>query len=335
MTTSRLQAALSDPAFVRVPHVSAVYGVKENPYSKRLRQFDNKELDFPAVLNQGHGVYINTNEHKTNTTLKALNSFPSAAQGMHIGFSGWHNFDIIAQRRSERALICDINPENALFLHQALFYLCRCKTRGDFVVEMAKFVKSHDHGPFERSNKLDIYFEWNVSEEPPYDAKNHTWPSDEIYLELKRETSWLFTDERFNHLKALAMNDQIVLITESICAHEKFANIARFLQDNASSIDTIYVSNIAHYMKQADLQENYLKTMQHLFKDNQTIVIDAIRSAELDEYLTHNLEQRCMKVADIKKSGLREWLFKEPERQDMRKNAKVSDNLISKLSIKI
>ncbi len=99
--------------FVPVPRRKINY-TNQDALSKKLRRLDNLKIETP-IFNQT-GIYINTNEQGVSQNYLGLRMFPTILQPIHIGFSGWQNFDIIAQRKSGRAIICDINPENALFL---------------------------------------------------------------------------------------------------------------------------------------------------------------------------------------------------------------------------
>lgn len=90
-------------------------------------------------------MYINTNEGGVANISSKLASKDLISKPFHIGFSGWHNFDIMVLRGSERALICDSNPENALFLHHVLLDIRACENRNAFIKKITQFIKENDY----------------------------------------------------------------------------------------------------------------------------------------------------------------------------------------------
>lgn len=143
MSSSKIDRLLREgmPNHIPVPH-KAPHFIKQDPISRHLRKHDNKEIQFPFP-NQA-GVYINTNEHGVKHIFDQMDSLDRVPESIHIGFSGWHNFDIMARRESSRAIICDINPENALFMHYTLKYLIRCNSKNEFIEKMTQVVKKNN-----------------------------------------------------------------------------------------------------------------------------------------------------------------------------------------------
>ncbi len=253
---------------VRPPVERMAIQGKENPLSKCIRKCDNKDLTEAAPI----GVYISTNETGLAKTREILNNTPKIKDGCHIGFSGWHNFDIMVIRKSDYAIICDINPENAYFLHHVLEMIKNNSDRLHFVGAAASYVKKVDRTNIIDPNKLEtsVAFQPNVSEDPIYD--DVVFPSDEIPIELKREGSWLNTDESYQYIRKLAQNDKIVLISENILNTATFEKIKNVLQNNNFQIDSLYVSNIHDYMNTKENRETFLKTIDTL-SENETIII--------------------------------------------------------------
>ncbi|USQ14680.1 hypothetical protein J2N86_05085 [Legionella lytica] len=324
MSTARIYKLLSDglPHHIPVPHHPPHF-LRQDPISKHLRKHDNKEIKFPFP-NQT-GVYINTNEHYVKPVFDQIGLFPQVIDAMHIGFSGWHNFDIMVQRKSSRGIICDINPENALFMHYTLKYLIRCANKDEFIQKMTQFVKKNQYEGsrtnFEKSSyhsivkPKSIKFSLNISEEYP----DHYAVIEEIALEQQRETSWLFTDERYDYIRALALTDKIAVITQSICEHETFARIRRLLTENSIPIDTVYVSNIGEWMCTKEQKTDFIETISLLLNDNETILIDARINNPLNN---EPPSQRCtLKKEIIPKFSLRDWFFSGVEPKEIEEPA--------------
>lgn len=311
MSTIRIRTAIKEKEQQPVPRLP-ITEIPEDPISKLLRsRFDNDSIQYPLWS----GIFINTNESGTQTTAQRLREFPRVNQGCHIGFSGWHNFDIMALRQSTRGIICDINPENALFLYFALGNLRKCADRKTFVDAMIEIERKHDYSGMQRKNPLGIYFgPPNASLEWPYFSDEHITES-EFSLELLRETSWLYNDERYAHIRTLAMQDKIALITENICAHDKFGELMEFLKLNGICVDTVYLSNIPGVLEDQG-KMTACKTIMHLLKNPMTIAIDAHYppGQKPNPQLggTCTLFQRCYSVTEIYEnelSSLTDWFF--------------------------
>ena len=314
MSAERIEKLLKESMEKQVPVPrKAIKNIKEDSFSKKLRRFDNIEIQFPFI-NQS-GVYINTNENGTADSFKTLTSLPSIAEPFHFGFSGWHNFDIIIQRHSSRAIICDINPENALFLSYVLKYLRLFEDKDMFIQKMTQFVKERNyagdrvltHNRNAVSSK-SIKFSFNTSDEEPYSGLNHMSLLDEISIEEERETSWLYTKERYAYIRKLALQDKIAIITENICKSTTFSAICRFLTENSMQIDTVYVSNIKEWISTTDQREQFLKTIQCLLTESETILIDAQKTDNENSAPT----QRCIiKKALNEQYSLKKWFFSD------------------------
>lgn len=305
MSTARIEKMLASGNLIPVPRL-AITDIKEDVLSKKLRAFDNTRIVYPPI--EGNGVYINTNESGIGDVMHLLGREPHIHKSFHLGFSGWHNFDIIAKRRSSRALICDLNPENALFLSYALFALRACATREQFINQLSVFIHENSYSDLRTTNRTPcqkriteygIQFCANVSESPSY--ANCYRREEEVSIELERENSWLYTPERYTYLRKLALADKIVLITENICNWEVFSKIQHILQDNMLQIDTLYVSNISEWIHSED-KENFLKTIQALATDTQTLIIDARLKINFE------LTQRIISRQNL--NSLDDWFYK-------------------------
>lgn len=213
--------------------------------SDKLTNKINGFTDTSGKQNAVVGVYIGTNEKGTDQTAMALKNFPRLDEACHIGFSSWHNFDIIVQRQSRRAILCDFNPYTREFLLYTLMCAEKLPSRHQCAKALEKLV---------RDNSLK--FSLNV--------ETDKWAEEEVIDELNRPGSWLSTDDGFNYIKKLASQGKISVITIDIRDHEKFKRIANLMVSNAQSIDTVYVSNINVYMSTPGCKQSFLKTIDYL-----------------------------------------------------------------------
>ncbi len=192
--------------------------------------------------------------------------------------------------------------------------LTRCKDRLAFVDNITQYMEKYRYiGP--RTNNRKKYFGeirpkslkfcYNVSDTHPYTIEEgHFSVMDEVGLEFKRETSWLYTDDRYEYLRELAVQDKIVVITESICETSTFTAICKILRDNMLQLDTVYISNIAAWMFSHDDQNSFLSTIRQLIFDQQTLVIDAYRERNKSSPI-----QRCILASDLTDVGMENWFF--------------------------
>lgn len=257
--------------------------------TQQLCDLDNSSITKSCPL----GIYLTANEVIPVEVTEALTKDNSPENGIHIGFSGMHNFDIMAQRKSPRGLICDINPQNTLFIHYVLPVICESKDRFQCVENIKTLLKNHGadrHHP-KKDNLERIIVQYNVLE--GYRELNDL---DQLNLELTRTTSWLCSDEAFEHIKLLAMQNKIAYLTEDIQNHKTFDKIRQILEQNSCSIDTLYVSNISYYMGSPVQRKNFTATFNCLTNGN-SLVINSLSDKSSD------LIQKTVRTEEMKKSN--------------------------------
>ena len=245
----------------------------------------------PELKNSLAGVYITTNETEVEKSRQALSKKPINPIGCHIGFSGWHNFNIMATRRSQAGLIVDYNPNNKVFIELTILCLKNTSSRLEFL-KMAKDACSKI-----QKNHPD-FFSPNINP-----TRFQLSPEEEIEAESTLECSWLSSDTSFAHIQNLAHHERIVAITEDIRQTDSFSKIVKIYHSVGFSIDTVYVSNICDYMMSKEDRENYTHTL-HSLLDHDTTLIDCPTRKTYQETIIR-LEQRV--------SSLEELLSKDPK----------------------
>jgi hypothetical protein len=238
----------------------------------KLNTFTNSSMPQQSVV----GVYIMCNEAETEKTQQVL-EHDKINNGCHIGFSSWHNFDIMAIRKPERAILCDFNPQTKEFLDASLICVNYSHDRFTFANYMGKFVQQNRR-----------FFSINVKKD------EFTLPEDEIKQELTRGGSWLASDDGFSYIKKLALEGKIATITEDIRNNDKFGKISKLLKDNEIPIDTVYISNINEYMHEEEDKNKFIATVNHLFTFNTTLI-----------YCKKDLIQTTIKGSDFFKEKIK------------------------------
>ena len=263
-------------------------GMKEDPLTKRLHTLNNASITVP--IGATFGVYITTNEEGQRAIAEQLTLTQPVSNGCHIGFSGWHNFDIMALRNSSRGIICDANPKNALFLHATLNILRNSASRDYFISKMVEYVSNQgnqdDKHPENNSQSINFMVNYHL----PAESDS---PADEIKAHLLEQSGWLINDERFHHIKRLAETDKITLITEDICTTATFITLRKILRDNAVQVDSLYLSNISNYMQTQTNRDAFVSTVEALSEPS-TLIIDACAPYEYDPLAERELYQRLI-----------------------------------------
>lgn len=221
-------------------------------FTQTLRRYNDLSLS-PDIL----PVCATTNEFGKKAVRAVLQSTPRKDPCIHIGFSAWHNFNIINERRSTYALLVDSNSEVTLFLYQTLVALRMSVSRKEFLQNIFNIMK-----------KSNIHLDFAL--------KNGSGIKNNIREEFNRKGSWLSTEDGFQYIKNMVENDRIALITNNITRADVFKAIHKELQIKSLPVDTLYISNIEDYMGHYRSLKHkcFNKTILSLIK-NDTLVIDA------------------------------------------------------------
>jgi hypothetical protein len=230
-------------------------GVSVDSFASTFERFEDTRS--PRLMDW---VYVLTNECGLDKTQLFLGQRPLVANGCHIGFSGLHNFDIIAKRRSEYALLFDINHDNTLLLRNVLKIIKISLNRMDFIRNLQALLR-----------RLEAVKDIRL--------KGIAY-SEALMYEIGREGSWLNTDEGFDHIRRIVLSGHICPITQNITNCQVFVEIARLLKERSIQVDTLYLSNICNYMKKT--QKEFCTTVRCFLKDNTIIIHCVARIGDFD-----------------------------------------------------
>src|SRR3972149_4886337 len=164
----------------------------------------------------GGAPYIFCNEQLQTEVIQMLQERDIRA-GVHLGFSGWFNFDIMAATIPSKALVCDINKRMLDFYEVFQSVLLSSSNREEFV---EKLQKSLD----ERSDYFDNGYLWQLPGE------------------LTREGSWLSSDEGFAFIKELHQSNRVEYRFLDATGDATIFN--GFRSEFGDLIKTVYASNI-------------------------------------------------------------------------------------------
>lgn len=265
-----------------------------DPLSRAIMKLEN--LDENKDLLVQCGIYLTTNEERADKIYQRCLSEPKVDNACHIGFSGWYNLNIMALRGSTRAIICDFNPENGLFFDFTLKYLLCSQTRKEFLEKIKVYIKAYGYNTNPKLTPDQLKHSVTIS--PSFFCMS---PLEEIESYMTSEHGWLHTEERFQHIRNLAVAGKIAAVTLDIRNVEKFKKIKNLLQDNTNvNIDTVYISNIYAYIF-GDDRALFLQTINMLCASN-TLLIDAAKDEKCKltqrahRYVPEMTEQQVLKL---------------------------------------
>ena len=204
---------------------------------KELEIFDNPEIPIDPLSY----IYLFTNEFNLDSSAQFLTETPKVPNGCHVGFSGMHNFDIMALRKSTYGLICDCNKNSTLVLQDIVKILRASPNRKQFIENLYSVLavaikKETLHSTLSQViKKEDLVFK-----EIPFHK--------DLLVQSMNPHSWLFSDESFHHIRTLALEEKICIITQDARNSKAFEEISQKLREKKISLDTLYLSNIGNYI---------------------------------------------------------------------------------------
>ncbi len=173
--------------------------------------------------------------------LERLTQAPKKENGLHLGWGSFRNLDIVAARRSQHALICDINRFQ-LNIWSAVTEAIRQTESADAFVRLLARILPDDRPVQQFATSTD---DWLLGD-------------------LNRAESWLFrgAPERFEYVRSLFLKNAIVFACLDIrgrktsgerVADDVFLGLEKLLagnhQQDGFTLDTIYITNIPHALK--------------------------------------------------------------------------------------
>jgi hypothetical protein len=162
-------------------------------------------------------IYLLSNESGQEDALDLLERLDAKAGNVHVGVSGWQNYDVIVARNSDAAVIVDIN--------QATCELHRLTARA---------IQTADHV----DDFVRRFFELLKKEQFPEFSKK-----DEIF---QKRVYWLRHPGGYAKIRQMYLDHKIHILPSNIATSECFFNFRRIV--DLSQIETLYISNVAEWL---------------------------------------------------------------------------------------
>ncbi|MDF1828045.1 MAG: hypothetical protein P1U39_07170 [Legionellaceae bacterium] len=306
------------PLPIKPPIQRLTFTGTTDPLSKRINRLNNSSYQ-STTYSSVMGVNMTTNEVESQGVYETLSQNRASKQSCHIGVSGWYNLDVIALRRSERGILFDSNPEVALFFDHTFRCILDSENREAFIRNMKISINKWNFDTTinlpKELLKYTLRIAPNFSEACDVDLS----PEYEIDVHGKNYKGWLATEERYTFIRNLVLHNKIVTITEDITNTAAFKEIHNLLENNAIEIDTLYVSNVHHYIN-GEKKSDFLQTVSYL-SNEKTLLIDS------EDMNGLGLEQRIVRCDELKlpEERLARW-FSRPSQTETRGNITLSSH---------
>ena len=198
--------------------------------NQRLAE-DKKNGD--KILAPPHSLPFVENFH--DEIVGKLQEGGQAKQGsVHVGVAGLFNLDMIAARRSEGAVMCDINPLQEALWELVGISLHWSENRQDFINNISSYLPAFGQPPSRFSD----------TGANQYNAEQI---KDYLQKELDRPASWLHSEESFQHVKHLFDDHKAGFYNlRPDQAMSKHMTLPHTLDSMNLHVDTLYPSNVAH-----------------------------------------------------------------------------------------
>jgi hypothetical protein len=189
-------------------------------YSVTLRETEGSN----KVLNELLKEKINNNDSKAK---------------LHFGWGSYRNFDIMASRHSDYAIIADVSLRQFDMWHTTFGVLRQVNSPKEFIEFFSTIIRKNPRPRFPQKSGYS-FKEW-------------------LSIDLQREMSWLSNMDSFLHIKNLVLQDKIEIIScdirDRVQYDEKYfftllSDLFKKMQiDEFAFLDTLYVSNLPWMMK--------------------------------------------------------------------------------------
>lgn len=211
-----------------------------NPYEQyQAVTTNNPPPSCPASCLTSGPIYVACNEGHYHETLQYLKHLPLVGNGIHIGWACQFNYDVIAIRHPQQAIICDINS-GMHHLYEKINELIKLNNnKKDFLEQLNEFLNHPE-----------------VAENLSY---NYEYRSPgELLKFLTHEDSWLSSDESYEYVRTMHIEGRITYLALDITNDSGyFTELRQWIDNSGYQVDTLYASNIVEWLKTPQAQGYY------------------------------------------------------------------------------
>lgn len=228
-------------------------------------------------------VFAISNEKDMDKTLGPLASMKQIPKGGHLGVSGLFNWDIIAQMKSEFAVLVDASTRTILFNRNMVEILSRAKSPEDFVEQALKQMK-------EDLKKNQLFYCCDTSYPEQFSISAKDYKKLGVVGQLSHQLNWMrrkngaLSKENFPHLQKMAQEGRIVVLRLDLCDTKAFKTIADAVQQEGYAFSSLYFSNVFEYERHDEERAKAFQDTADALKKDGTCIIDSIISVSQVQY---------------------------------------------------
>lgn len=168
--------------------------------------------------------YVFTNEKGAIEAIETLSQLPKRpGKRLHMGVSGFFNYDIAAARRSDGIILWDINCRVQKLHKLVQSTLSISSTRKEFISKLIQTAEAFPYKTFFQGRSTNSL--QNIREES------------------FKKPCWLAQESTYQHIRSLYQKDCVQISLGNWLDNQMVARIARWLRKNSLILDTVYLSN--------------------------------------------------------------------------------------------
>lgn len=236
-------------------------------FLERISKMENK----PLAKSTLRIVYVTSNEFgqkKVRDTLKTMDKIPG---GVHFGVSGIYNWDLIANMKSEFAILGDYNPAVAEFNRRMLTILAEANSPEEFVDKAFEQMKMD-------LALNDYFYAYNIFYSQTLKLPDNTSLRDDLEFQLKRmlqRENGALSKENFPVLQKMAREGRIVPLHLDFCDADAIKTIADAVHEQGFVFSSLYLSNAFDYLQNRPEAAKAFKQNIAVLQQDRTCIIDA------------------------------------------------------------
>lgn len=229
-----------------------------------------------GINDRWHRVFLTTNEAKAKNTLDTLAATPIKGDAM-IGVSGFFILNAAAQRtkssdpsqKIKKIIVLDRSSRVEHFWEHVKEIICEASAREEVFENLLDLLEKEKNRYYGESDLDFLYYKQALKG---------------LDRDVKAHTSWLSDDLRFKTIQEIFKNDGFIFRRINLSDDQKTKSIHRILEEHGLAVDTLYLSNVADYMENAEEKDRFIQTVRNL-TEKSTLIIHA--QAEIDSKTEH------------------------------------------------
>ncbi len=192
-------------------------------------------------------IFVQTNEGKSDETLEKAAKYPVLAGKVLLFTSGFFGLDLASARGKKSE--SDNRIEHLVCVDKSEKVECFWSKVSEIIIESSRIEAIEKIASFLQANTKVISPKDNYC----FGGKNLSSLErtksmmSGLRKNIEKGSSWLSSDESFDHIKSIFKARKFVFIRADLCEKEATGTIARALKEQDLFLDCIYMSNVSEF----------------------------------------------------------------------------------------